>query len=79
VRRFFARYNGTTKHAIASLLAGWYPDLFWKLPRKRRIWQSESYNMAVFDAAATGVAYLGKMSHQRGPFDGPSVRRIDQM
>lgn len=79
VRRFFARHNGTTKHAIASLLSGWYPDLVWKLPRKRRPWDSERYNTPLFDAAAAAVAYLGKIDHLAGPFDGPSARRIDQM
>ena len=79
VRRFFARYDGTTKHAIASLVAGWFPDLAWKLPPKRRPWESERYNTAIFDAAATAVAYLGKINRQRGPFDGPSARRIDPM
>lgn len=58
VRHFFARYDVTTKHAIASLLAKWFPDLTWKLPRKRRAWESESYNAPLFDAAATAVAYL---------------------
>jgi hypothetical protein len=64
VRHFFARYDRTTKHAIASRLAEWFPDLAWKLPRKRRAWESERYNMAVFDAAATAVAYLCKIKHQ---------------
>jgi len=59
VRRFFARYDGTTKHAIATLLAGWFPDLAWKLPPKRRPWESERYNTVMFDAVATAVAFLG--------------------
>lgn len=60
VRRFFARHGEATKHATAALLAEWYPDLAWKLPPKRRPWESERYNTLVFDAAATAVAFLAR-------------------
>ena len=63
VRCFFSRHNGTTKHAIASLLSGWYPDLAWRLPRKRRAWESEPFSMALFDAAAAAVTYFGITEH----------------
>ena len=60
VPRFFARYGGTTKFAVAALLAEWFPDLVWKLPPKRRPWESEHYNTLVFDAAATAMAFLAR-------------------
>jgi len=56
VRRFFAPYGSTTKHAIASVLAEWFEDLRWKLPRERNPWESEARTMAIFDAVATGMA-----------------------
>jgi hypothetical protein len=59
VRRFFARYECTTKDAVASRIAEWFPDLAWKLPPPRKFYDPESYNMAVFDAAATAMAFLG--------------------
>lgn len=60
VRRFFGPYGGATKHGIASILAEWFEELAWKLPPKRRPWQSEHYNALIFDAAATAVAFLAR-------------------
>jgi hypothetical protein len=34
-----------------------FPELLWKLPPKRRIWESEHPIMAMFDAVALGFAY----------------------
>jgi len=58
VRAFFREYRATNKVEIASTLAEWYPNLAWKLPPKRKPWQSEDHRMSVFDAAALGTAYL---------------------
>ena len=60
VRRFFRQYGGTTKHEIASILAEWFEGLAWKLPPKRKPWQSEPYNTLIFDAAATAMAFRGR-------------------
>jgi hypothetical protein len=60
VRRFFAEHNRTTKYQAATLLAEWFPELSWKLPPKRKSWKSEHHRMVVFDAAATGLAFLGR-------------------
>jgi hypothetical protein len=60
VKKFFIGRGVTTKHGIASLLAERFPDLAWKLPPKRKPWQSESYGMTIFDAAAAGVAHFGR-------------------
>lgn len=62
IRRHFAEYGCASKHQIASLLAKWFEELSCKLPPKRRAWQSEAHNMLVFDAGATGIAFL----EQRG-------------
>lgn len=59
VRTFFAAHGGKTKHAIASTLADWFEELIWKLPPKRKAWQSERYNTLIFDAAATAMAFIG--------------------
>lgn len=59
VKKFFMGRGVTTKHGIASLLAERFPDLAWKLPPKRKPWQSEAYSMTIFDAAAAGVAHFG--------------------
>jgi hypothetical protein len=59
VKKFFAQSGPTAKHEIASTLAGRFEDLAWKLPKKRKAWQSERHNIVIFDAAATGVAFFG--------------------
>jgi hypothetical protein len=58
IRRFFARNGCVNKHQIASLLAEWFEELSWKLPPKRRLWQSEHYNMMIFDAVGTAMAFI---------------------
>ena len=59
VRAFFADHGAATKHAVASLLAEWFEELTWQVPAKRKPWQSERYNTLMFDALATGMAFLG--------------------
>jgi hypothetical protein len=43
---------------MAVLLGKEFPLLAWKLPRERKAWQTEQWNMPIFDAAALGLAYL---------------------
>ncbi len=59
VESFFARYGCANKHETAKLLAEWFEELTWKLPAKRKPWQSERYNTLLFDALATAMAFLG--------------------
>jgi hypothetical protein len=58
VQEAFAQLANATKHRIASVVAERYPELSWKLPPKRKPWQSEDYRMSIFDAAALGVTYF---------------------
>jgi Holliday junction resolvasome RuvABC endonuclease subunit len=47
------RNEAGTKHQIATSLANKYgQQLSFRLPAKRRAWQSESYQMDIFDAVA---------------------------
>jgi Holliday junction resolvasome RuvABC endonuclease subunit len=41
-----------TKHDIAQQIAQWFPELAPRLPKVRRAWMDEDYNMGVFDALA---------------------------
>lgn len=42
-----------TKHALAEYLASHFPEeLSFRLPKKRRPWTSEDYQMDIFDAVA---------------------------
>jgi hypothetical protein len=65
VKKFFMADGLTTKHQIASLLVERFPDLAWKLPPKRKPWQSEAYGMTIFDGAAAGVAHFGRPDQHR--------------
>lgn len=63
VRRVFFADGCGTKHALAEIIAGRFPDeLGFRLPPKRRPWMSEDYRMDIFDATALALAYL-----YRGP------------
>ena len=58
IKRFFRAQGLTNKYRIASYLADRFPNLAWKLPPRRRLWQSERHRMSIFDAVAAGVVCL---------------------
>jgi hypothetical protein len=60
IRRFFQQYGCTTKHEIATTLAEWFEELSWKLPPKRKPWESEHSAAVIFDAAATAIAFIAR-------------------
>ena len=53
----FLNLQCETKYEIASALTRIFPELFWKLPPKRQVWQPEHARMTMFDAVALGLAY----------------------
>jgi hypothetical protein len=57
VRKTFQNLDCETRDEIAAALARIFPELVWRLPPKRRAWQSEHPRMAMFDAIALGLAY----------------------
>lgn len=57
VRNTFRNLGCETRDEIAAVLSRIFPELLWKLPPKRRPWQSEHPRMAMFDAVALGFAY----------------------
>jgi hypothetical protein len=57
VNRAFVGFE-SNKYEVASALAKQFPTLDLILPPKRKCWQSEDYQMGVFDATAVGVAYF---------------------
>lgn len=46
-----------TKADISAFLAQIFPDLIWKLPPERKIWEPEHSRQAIFDAIALGIAF----------------------
>jgi len=58
IRAYFKQRGCETKHAVATLLAERFPELAWKVPPKRKPWQSEPHNTLIFDAVAISVTFL---------------------
>lgn len=50
VREFYEARGCTAKHETSALLVKWFPDVKWKLYRKRKPWDHEWHNVVVFDA-----------------------------
>lgn len=59
IRSFF---NGRSKYEIAKLVAERFPEIAWKLPRKRKVWQPESERQSIFDAMSVGMYFFGSQS-----------------
>jgi Holliday junction resolvasome RuvABC endonuclease subunit len=56
VRRVFFGDDRGTKHALAEIIAGRFPDeLGFRVPPKRRPWMSEDSRMDIFDAVALAL------------------------
>ena len=72
VRHFYAAHGQSTKHEIAAWIANQFEELSWKLPQKRKAYQSEAHNTVMFDAAATGAAFLLRPAKSVQEADVPS-------
>ena len=59
VRQYFSQHHAYTKYQIADAVATFLPELAWKLPPRRKAWQSEHYRMSIFDAAAVALTHIG--------------------
>jgi hypothetical protein len=64
-----------TRYEIASALGHIFPELAWKLPPAKRLWESEARRMAIFDAAALGLAYW---QHEATSVPLPQDQSIDE-
>lgn len=53
----FRAHGASSKDDIAAVIAEDIPELGQELPRRRRIWESEHYSMAIFEAAALAMTY----------------------
>lgn len=56
----FERAPARNKDDIAAVVAKLVPVLAPRLPARRRIWESEHYAMAIFEAAALAVTYFAR-------------------
>jgi hypothetical protein len=62
IRDSFLEHDAKSKDEIASVLVNRFPELLWKLPRKRKTWEKENFRMTLFDAVALGVACCSRLS-----------------
>jgi len=60
LRGFFYRGTKVNKHDIAQMIADRFPELSWRLPPKRKPWESETTRQSIFDAASLGVFYFAQ-------------------
>jgi hypothetical protein len=63
LRNFFSRDATANKHDIARMIADRFPELSWRLPPKRKPWQSEPKRQSIFDAASLGVFYFAQQAN----------------
>jgi len=59
ISEFRDHYSGMGKHGRAVALAARFPKIGWKLPLKRKPWDSEHYSMSVFEALAVATVACG--------------------
>lgn len=57
VARFSSGEARATKQMIAETLVRHFPELRLKLPKPRKMWESEHEHMSIFDALALAVTY----------------------
>jgi hypothetical protein len=60
VKEVFAPLRSQTKYEIATAVTLLFPELVWKLPPVRKVWESENYALPIFDAASIGIACFAK-------------------
>lgn len=63
IRRAFRQSGNRSKDEIAVFVAESFPDIGWKLPRRRKNWEKEHYDMTVFDAISVGLTYLTQLGY----------------
>jgi hypothetical protein len=62
VHEHFYNQGRRNKHEVSQVVAGYFPELAWRLPRKRKPWQSEPAIQVLFDAAALALFHFEQSS-----------------
>lgn len=58
VRQVFRGWGAISKDDVAAVVARLLPELGPRLPKRRRIWESEHHAMAIFEAAALALTHF---------------------
>ena len=51
------------KHQIATVIAGWFPELAARLPKPQKSWTGENRSMNVFDAVSFALTFFHQENH----------------
>lgn len=58
IKDVFSVFDAQTKHEITQKLVAWYPQLRSRSFEKRKVFDSENYQMAVFDAFSLLIVHF---------------------
>ena len=62
IKLHFTTLGCRGKYEIAQRLSQSFPELEWRIPKRRRAWDREDHIVPVFDALATAVAFEANQS-----------------
>jgi hypothetical protein len=57
-KSFFEEYSCRNKYDIATVVAKWFPELAWRIPRALDFYDAEPAQMLYFDSIALGMVHL---------------------
>lgn len=57
VKETFQEAGAITRYQIAQAIASYIPAFTHRMPKVRKLWQSEDHRLALFDAAALALAH----------------------
>src|ERR1700723_4687987 len=57
-KAFYEHHNCRNKYDVAAFLANTFPETAWRLPPRRKSYNSEPRSIIYFDSVAVGMAYL---------------------
>ncbi len=61
VRKLFSQFQSTNRYEIARAVTLVFPELHWRLPKKPKLWQSDSRSLPIFEAVAIGLACFAQL------------------
>lgn len=67
IKSVFEGQGAKNKHDIARVIARLMPELAPQLPKRRRTWESERYQMALFEAVALAITHLALTGNRALP------------
>jgi len=58
IRFVFSEFNAKSKFAIARTICKWLSQFEYRMPRFRKPWMAEDYNMGMFDALSLALTHF---------------------